>query len=345
MGGWELVSSHPLTCKVYGYKPKGVPRAMDVNSEMNKGNAVNVRKMIEQKKSSRNLNNLIEKVMPKLLFVIASISILTTVGILYTLLSETFEFFQRVPIVDFFTGTVLRPLSQDPQFGVLPLLTGTIISSVIAMFVAIPIGLMTAIFLSEYASDKVRRTLKPMLEILAGIPTIVYGFFAFTFVTPILRDIIPGLQATNILSPGIVMGIMIIPMVASLSEDAMSSVPRAMREGALALGATRLEVTGKVVIPAAISGIIASFVLGISRAIGETMIVTIASGSTKNFTFDITQSMQTMTAYIVEVTGGDAPAGSTIYYSLYAVAMTLFVFTFLMNLLARYISRRFREEY
>ncbi|MDV2885767.1 phosphate ABC transporter permease subunit PstC [Alkalihalophilus pseudofirmus] len=318
---------------------------MDVNSEMNKGNAVNVRRMIEQKKSSRNLNNLIEKVMPKLLFVIASISILTTVGILYTLLSETFEFFQRVPIVDFFTGTVLRPLSQDPQFGVLPLLTGTIISSVIAMFVAIPIGLMTAIFLSEYASDKVRRTLKPMLEILAGIPTIVYGFFAFTFVTPILRDIIPGLQATNILSPGIVMGIMIIPMVASLSEDAMSSVPRAMREGALALGATRLEVTGKVVIPAAISGIIASFVLGISRAIGETMIVTIASGSTKNFTFDITQSMQTMTAYIVEVTGGDAPAGSTIYYSLYAVAMTLFVFTFLMNLLARYISRRFREEY
>ncbi|WP_368506073.1 phosphate ABC transporter permease subunit PstC [Alkalihalophilus sp. As8PL] len=318
---------------------------MDVNSDMNKGNAVNVREMIEQKKSSRNVNNLIEKVMPKLLFVIASISILTTVGILYTLLSETFEFFQRVPIIDFFTGTVLRPLSQDPQFGVLPLLTGTIISSVIAMFVAIPIGLMTAIFLSEYASDKVRRTLKPMLEILAGIPTIVYGFFAFTFVTPILREIIPGLQATNILSPGIVMGIMIIPMVASLSEDAMSSVPRAMREGALALGATRLEVTGKVVIPAAISGIIASFVLGISRAIGETMIVTIASGSTKNFTFDITQSMQTMTAYIVEVTGGDAPAGSTIYYSLYAVAMTLFVFTFLMNLLARYISRRFREEY
>jgi phosphate transport system permease protein len=334
-----------LHVKVFGYKPEGVPRAMDVNSDVNKGNAVNVREMIEQKKSSKNVNNLIEKVMPKLLFVIASISILTTVGILYTLLSETFEFFQRVPIIDFFTGTVLKPLSQEPQFGVLPLLTGTIISSVIAMFVAIPIGLMTAIFLSEYASDKVRRTLKPMLEILAGIPTIVYGFFAFTFVTPILREIIPGLQATNILSPGIVMGVMIIPMVASLSEDAMSSVPRAMREGALALGATRLEVTGKVVIPAAISGIIASFVLGISRAIGETMIVTIASGSTKNFTFDITQSMQTMTAYIVEVTGGDAPAGSTIYYSLYAVAMTLFVFTFLMNLLARYISRRFREEY
>jgi phosphate transport system permease protein len=310
-----------------------------------KENAVNVRAMIEQKKGSRNVTTFLENVMPKFLLIIAMISILTTVGILFTLLSEALEFFKRVPINEFFTGTVLKPLSQNPQFGVLPLLNGTIISTVIAMFVAIPIGLMTAIYLSEYASDKVRRTVKPLLEILAGIPTIVYGFFAFTFVTPILRQFIPGLEPTNILSPGIVMGVMIIPMIASLSEDAMSSVPNAMREGALALGSTRFEVTKQVVIPAAISGIIASFVLGISRAIGETMIVTIASGSSKNFTFDITQSMQTMTAYIVEVTGGDAPAGSTIYYSLYAVAMTLFVFTLLMNLLARYISRRFREEY
>lgn len=318
---------------------------MEINSGVKKGNAVNVREMIEQKKKSRNITNAMETLMPKFLLMIAIISIFTTVGILFTLLTETFEFFKRVSILEFFGGTVLKPLSQNPEFGVLPLLTGTIISSLIAMFVAIPIGLMTAIYLSEYASDKVRRTLKPLLEVLAGIPTIVYGFFAFTFVTPILREFIPGLEPTNILSPGIVMGIMIIPMVASLSEDAMSSVPNAMREGALALGATRLEVTGRVVIPAAISGIIASFVLGISRAIGETMIVTIASGSSKNFTFDITQSMQTMTAYIVEVTGGDAPAGSTIYYSLYAVAMTLFVFTFMMNLLARYVSRRFREEY
>jgi phosphate transport system permease protein len=318
---------------------------METNSALNKGNAVNVREMIDEKKRKRNITNVLEKVMPKLLLAIATISILTTVGILFTLLTETVEFFRRVPFIDFFTGTVLKPLSQNPEFGVLPLLTGTIISSLIAMLVAIPIGLMTAIYLSEYASDKVRRTLKPMLEILAGIPTIVYGYFAFTFVTPILREFIPGLQATNILSPGIVMGIMIIPMVASLSEDAMSSVPNSMREGALALGSTKLEVTGKVIIPAAMSGIVASFVLGISRAIGETMIVTIASGSSKNFTFDITQSMQTMTAYIVEVTGGDAPAGSTIYYSLYAVAMTLFIFTFIMNLLARYISRRFREEY
>ncbi len=309
------------------------------------GKAVNVQQLIAEKKSSRSFLSVFEKLIPKLLLLIATISILTTIGIIFTLLTETFEFFRRVPLIDFFTGTVLRPLSQEPQFGVLPLIMGTLLSSVIAMLVAIPIGLMTAVFLSEYASDKVRRILKPMLEVLAGIPTIVYGFFAFTFVTPLLRSFIPGLELTNILSPGIVMGIMIIPMVASLSEDAMSSVPNSMREGALALGATKLEVTGRVIIPAATSGIIASFVLGISRAIGETMIVTIASGSSKNFTFDITQSMQTMTAYIVEVSSGDAPAGSTIYYSLYAVAMTLFVFTLVMNLLAQYISRRYREEY
>jgi phosphate transport system permease protein len=305
----------------------------------------NIRELIKEKKNAKNFSTYFEKVVPTLLLLIAIISILTTIGILFTLIRETIAFFREVPFLSFFTGTELKPLGENARFGVLPLLTGTLISSVIAMFVAIPIGLMSAIYLSEYASEKVRRTLKPVLEVLAGIPTIVYGFFAFTFVTPLLRSFIPGLEPTNILSPGIVMGIMIIPMVASLSEDAMSSVPNAMREGALALGATKLEVTWKVVIPAAISGIVASFVLGISRAIGETMIVTIASGSSKNFTFDITQSMQTMTAYIVEVTGGEAAAGTTLYFSLYAVAMTLFVFTLLMNLVAQYISRRFREEY
>src|SRR5699024_5794485 len=304
-----------------------------------------VREMIERNSSSKTVSRFMEKMMPVLLFLIATISVLTTIGILYTLLSEAIEFFKRVPIWDFFTGTVLKPLSQNPEFGVLPLINGTIVSTLIAMLVAGPIGLLSAIYLSEYASDKVRRVLKPLLEILAGIPTIVYGFFAFTFVTPLLRMIWPQVEATNIISPGLIMGVMIIPMIASLSEDAMSSVPNAMREGSLAMGATRLETTFKVVIPAAFSGIISSFVLGISRAIGETMIVTIASGSSKNFTFDITQSMQTMTAYIVEVSGGEAPAGSTIYYSLYAVALTLFVFTLIMNLLARYISRRFREEY
>ncbi|MGA5690203.1 phosphate ABC transporter permease subunit PstC [Cytobacillus pseudoceanisediminis] len=306
---------------------------------------LNVREIIQQKKNSRSVNNYTEKLIPKILFGIAAISVFTTIGIVLTLITETIAFFKDVPFIDFFTGTELKPLGENAVFGVLPLLTGTTISTMIAMLVAIPVGLMTAIFLSEYASEKTRKALKPLLEILAGIPTIVYGFFAFTFVTPLLRSFIPGLEPTNILSPGIVMGIMIIPMVASLSEDAMSSVPNAMREGALALGATKLEVTWKVVVPAAISGIIASFVLGISRAIGETMIVTIASGSSKNFTFDVTQSMQTMTAYIVEVTGGEAAAGTTLYYSLYAVAMTLFVFTLIMNLLAQYISRKFREEY
>ncbi|GAA0345624.1 phosphate ABC transporter permease subunit PstC [Bacillus carboniphilus] len=306
---------------------------------------VNVKEMIAKNKSSINTARIFEILVPKILLAIAFVSILTTAGILLTLIFETLAFFREVPIVEFFTGTDLKPLGENAQFGVLPLLTGTVISSVIAMTVAIPIGLMTAIYLSEYASEKARKVLKPILEVLAGIPTIVYGFFAFTFVTPLLRSIIPGLEPTNILSPGLVMGVMIIPMVASLSEDAMSSVPNSMREGALALGATKLEVTWKVVIPAAISGIIASFVLGISRAIGETMIVTIASGSSKNFTFDITESMQTMTAYIVEVASGEAAAGTTLYYSLYAVAMTLFVFTMIMNIIAQYISRRFREEY
>jgi len=306
---------------------------------------VNVRELIKKNKSSVSTGSIIEKLMPKILFLIAIISVLTTFGIVITLLTETIEFFKVVPFVEFFTGTVLKPLGDNAQFGILPLVSGTLISTAIAMVVAIPIGLMTAIYLSEYASDKVRKALKPILELLAGIPTIVYGFFALTFVTPLLRSFIPALEPTNILSPGLVMGIMIIPMVASLSEDAMSAVPNAMREGALGLGSTKLEVTFKVVIPAAISGIIASFVLGISRAIGETMIVTIASGSSKNFTFDVTQSMQTMTGYIVEVTGGDAPAGSTLYFSLYAVAMTLFVFTLIMNLIAQYVSRKFREEY
>ncbi|WP_066192959.1 MULTISPECIES: phosphate ABC transporter permease subunit PstC [Gracilibacillus] len=307
--------------------------------------AVSVREMIANNKRKKSLHNFNEKSIPVVLFLLASVTVLTTIGILYTLIIEAVHFFMEVPILDFFTGTELRPLSQNPEFGILPLLNGTLISSLIAILVAGPIGLMSAIYLSEYASTRVRKVLKPLLEVLAGIPTIVYGFFAFTFVTPLIRAIWPSVEATNILSPGLVMGVMIIPMIASLSEDAMTSVPNRIREGSLAMGTTRLETTFKVVIPAALSGIVASFVLSISRAIGETMIVTIASGSSKNFTFDLTQSMQTMTAYIVEVSGGEAPAGSTLHYSLYAVALTLFVFTLIMNLLAKYVSRRFREEY
>lgn len=304
---------------------------------------VSARELIQQNIANRK--NRLEKAVPVILFLAASISVLTTIGIVLTLIFDAALFFKEVSIFEFFGSADLAPLSPEPTFGILPLINATILSSLIAMCVAIPVGLTAAIYLSEYASDRVRKLVKPMMEVLAGIPTIVYGFFAYSFVTPLLTYIIPNLGAKNVLSPGIVMGIMIIPLVTSLSEDAMSSVPNSMRAGALALGSTKLEVTWKVIIPAAISGIIASFVLAISRAIGETMIVTIASGSSKNLTFDITQSMQTMTAYIVEFTSGDAGSGTVGYYSLYAVGLTLFVFTLVMNLIAQYISKKFREGY
>lgn len=304
-----------------------------------------VSQLIEEKRNKRKWLGTWEKSVPFLLFLLASISFITTISIIYVLVKESFNFFNVVSLKEFFTGTVLRPMSQDPKFGMLPLFVGTLTSTAIALAVAVPVGLLSAIYLSEYASKKVRDIFKPLLEVLAGIPTIVYGFFAFTFVTPLLQKIIPSLEATNILSPGLVMGVMIIPMVASLSEDAMKAVPQNLRDGALGLGSSKLEVTIKVVLPAALSGIIAAIVLAVSRAIGETMIVTIASGSSKNFTFDITSSMQTMTAYIVEVTGGDAPAGSTIYYSIYAVALMLFLFTLLMNMFAHYIGSKFRQKY
>lgn len=303
---------------------------------------ISVRRQIRENLGRRK--NHADQIMPRLFMLMASISIVTTFGILATLIFDAVKFFDAVSFVEFFS-TKLAPLAKDPSFGILPLINGTIFSSLIAMSVAIPIGLAAAMYLSEFASPKKRKVIKPVLELLAGIPTIVYGFFAYSFVTPLLMKLIPTLEAKNVLSPGIVMGIMIIPMVASLSEDAMRSVPNALREGAYGLGSTKLEVTTKVVLPAAISGIIASFVLAISRAIGETMIVAIASGSSKNFTFDITSSMQTMTGYIVEFTSGDAGSGTTGYYSLYAVGLILFLFTFVMNLLAQYISKKFREEY
>ncbi|KWW20472.1 MULTISPECIES: phosphate ABC transporter permease subunit PstC [Peribacillus] len=299
--------------------------------------------MILEKKSKKKIN--VEKIIPKLLFLMAAISVFTTIGIILTLIFETFIFFDRVSIVEFFTESKWLPFASVPSFGIMPLVVGTLKITVIAAVVAVPIGLATAIFLSEYASEKTRRIIKPILEVLAGIPTIVYGFFALTFVTPVLRDLFPSLDMFNALSPGIVVGIMIMPMVASLSEDALVSVPKSIREGAYALGATKLETTIKVVLPAAISGIVASIVLGLSRAIGETMIVSVAGGSTPSMNMDVTSSIQTMTAYIVQVSSGDAGYGTTIYYSIYAVGMTLFVFTLVMNLLAQFISRRFREEY
>ncbi len=309
------------------------------------GNGQSIQDMIAKSRNSKG-KKITEKLMPILLFIAALISVLTTIGIVFTLIFETFEFFQRVSITDYLFGTNWFPFSgNNPTFGVLPLILGTLKITVIAIIVAVPIGLAAAIYLSEYASDKARRTIKPILEVLAGVPTIVYGFFALTFVTPILQQLIPSLKIFNALSPGIVVGIMIIPMIASLSEDAMSSVPNSIREGALALGATKFEVAIKVVLPAALSGIISSIVLAVSRALGETMIVSLAGGATPTFNFDVTGSIQTMTAYIVQVSSGDAGYGTTIYYSIYAVGFTLFIFTLIMNLLAHYISKRFREEY
>lgn len=305
-------------------------------------NQTKVRELIQKRIKQKNY--LMDKIVPGFLLTMALISVLTTFGIILTLITDAFRFFAAVPISQILS-TDLAPLNANPRFGFLPLLVGTIATSLIAMLVAVPIGLAAAIYLSQFATERVRSVVKPMLEILAGIPTIVYGFFAYSFVTPLLMNLIPGLESKNALSPGLVMGIMIIPMIASLSEDAMNAVPEIMKEGALGLGSTKLEVAFKVVMPAAISGILASIVLGISRAIGETMIVTIASGSSKAFTLDITQSMQTMTSYIVEFTSGDAASGSTGYYSLYAVGLLLFLFTMVMNQIAHWISKKYREVY
>ncbi|WP_411712865.1 phosphate ABC transporter permease subunit PstC [Lentibacillus cibarius] len=300
---------------------------------------------MNEKKSNQHFLRILEKVAPAFFLLCAIISVLTTIGIILTLLVETITFFNRVSFTEFITGTEWWPFGENASYGILPLISGTLLIAVIAMIVALPIGLASAIYLSEFAPPKVRKVVKPILEVLAGVPTIVYGFFALTFVTPMLQLAIDDLPIFNALSPGIVVGIMIIPMIASLSEDAMSSVPDPMREGALALGSTRLEVALKVVVPAALSGIIGSFLLGISRAIGETMIVSVAAGSTPKLTTDVTESIQTMTGYIVQVTLGDASYGSTTYYSIYAVGITLFVFTLIMNLLSQYISSRFKEDY
>ena len=278
-------------------------------------------------------------------FACATISILTTAGILFTLIYQATSFFNEISIWEFLTGTRWTPILKPRSYGVLPLVSGTLLVTLIAALVALPTGLMTAIFLSEYAPDKLRRVVKPVLEVLAGIPTVVYGYFALTFVTPLLQTVFEGLIVFNALSAGLVMGVMIIPMVSSLSEDAMVAVPRNLREGAYALGATRYEVSMKIVVPAALSGIIAAFILAISRAIGETMLVTIAAGATPSLSFNPMESVQTMTAYIVQLSLGEAPVGSLEYNTIFAVGLVLFAMTFVMNLLGFWIVRRFRESY
>lgn len=303
----------------------------------------NVREMIHNK-SKVGLSKS-DKIMPIILATIAAISILTTIGIVITLLTETITFFTRVPMSKFFLETDWNPFSANPKYGIWALILGTLKITIIATIFAVPVGLGAAIYLSEYASKRTKKIIKPILEVLAGIPTIVYGFFALTLVTPILRAIFPSISSFNAISPGLVVGVMIIPMIASMSEDAMSSVPNKIREGALGLGSTKLEMITKVIIPAATSGIMASIVLAISRAIGETMIVSLAAGSSPTFDLNLTHSIQTMTAYIVQVSQGDATNGSDLYYSIYAVGFTLFIFTLIMNFISQWITKRFREEY
>ncbi|MEX0747294.1 MAG: phosphate ABC transporter permease subunit PstC [Rhodothermales bacterium] len=275
----------------------------------------------------------------------AMISVVTTVGIAAVLLLESVKFFAEVSVIEFISSTKWTPQFLDKNFGVLPLLSGTLLITVIAAVVALPIGLMSAIYIAEYAPFRLRRILKPGLELLAGIPTVVFGYFALTFVTPLLQPIIPGLSIYNALSAGIVVGIMIIPVIASLSEDAIRAVPRSLAEGAYALGATKVEVVMRVMVPGAVSGIVASFILGLSRAIGETMIVTLAAGATPKLTMDPTESIQTMTAYIVQVSLGDTPQGTIEYFSIFAVGLLLFLITLGMNFIANAIIHKYRERY
>mgnify|MGYP005843651583 FL=1 len=286
-----------------------------------------------------------KKIVVAVIFFFAFISVLTTFGIIGVLFQETILFFQQVSIIEFLTGTRWTPLFASKKFGVLPLVNGTILVAGGAMIVALPFGLLAAVYLSEYASLRVRAILKPFLEVLAGIPTVVYGYFALLFVTPILKSIFPQTQSFNGLSASIVMGFMILPTVASISEDALSAVPRSLREAAYALGATKAEVAMQVVIPAALSGIAAAFILAVSRAIGETMIVAIAAGQQPKMTLNPLESIETMTAYIVQVSLGDTPHQSIAYQTIFAVGMLLFLMTLVMNIISYFFTKRFREVY
>ncbi len=285
-----------------------------------------------------------ERIVIVFLTACAYLSIFTTFGIVVVLFEETLRFFLEVSPVEFLTSTRWAPPQGD--FGVLPLVYGTLVATIIAIAVALPIGLLTAIYLSEYAPSRLRRWLKPALEILAGVPTVVYGYFALTFITPLFRDsVFPGIESFNAISAGLIMGVMIIPTVASVSEDAIFAVPRSLREGAYALGATKRETATKVVLPAALSGIVAAVILGISRAIGETMIVTIAMGAQANWFGSPLEGMQAMTAYIVQVVGGETPRESVTYKSIFAVGSALFLMTLVLNLVSYWFVRRYRETY
>ncbi|HBO98187.1 MAG TPA: phosphate ABC transporter permease subunit PstC [Candidatus Omnitrophica bacterium] len=286
-----------------------------------------------------------EMLIERLLLCCSLLSVFTTAAIIYVLLSESIGFFKHVSIIDFLTDTQWTPMFTNKHFGILPLLCGTLVTTFIAIAVAVPLGLVSAVYLSEYATAKTRQIIKPLLEILAAVPTVVYGYFALLFVTPLLKQFIPGLSGFNALSAGLVMGIMIIPLVSSLSEDAMHAVPMGLREGAYALGSRKIQVAFKIVFPAALSGITAAVILAVSRAIGETMIVAIAAGQQPRFTMNPLVPIETITAYIVQISLGDTPHGTLEYSTIFVCGMTLFVLTFALNVVSFKLKRRFQEIY
>lgn len=291
------------------------------------------------------MRNWKEKLIEGLLLSAAAISVLTTLGIVYVLVSESFLFFQTVSLFDFLTDTQWTPLFDDAHFGIMVLISGTVVSSLVALLVAVPMGTIIAIYLSEFADSRVREVAKPILELLGGIPTIVFGYFALLVVTPILQFFFPELPGFSLLSAGLVMGIMIVPYIASLSEDAMRAVPMSMREGAYAMGSTKLYTAIHVVVPAAISGLAASYILAISRAVGETMILAVAAGMQPNLTWNPAEPAATITSYIVQVALGDLPHGSIGYQTIFAAGLTLLLITLMFNILGQWLRAKYRESY
>jgi phosphate transport system permease protein len=300
---------------------------------------------VSDRLARRMSRNLRERVIESILFLAALVSVATTVAIVLVLLTESFLFFSKVSLWDFLTDTQWTPLFANPHYGILPLISGTFVSSFVALAVAIPLGTIIAIYLSEFAPHTVREVAKPCLEMLGGVPTIVYGYFALLFVTPLLQKFFPSLPGFNLLSAGLVMGIMIIPYISSVSEDAMRAVPMSLREGSYAMGATRFQTAIRVVTPAAFSGIAAAYILGISRAVGETMILAVAAGTQPNLTWDPTESAATITAYIVQVALGDLPHGSIAYQTIFAAGLALCLITLTFNVIGHLLRKRFRQIY
>lgn len=292
-----------------------------------------------------NLKKTGEIIIEKILAFSGLVTILTTFGIIWVLVSESWGFFAMVPLDDFLFDTEWTPLFTEKRYGILPLLSGTFLTTAIAILTAVPIGIIIAVYLSEYANRGFRKTIKPVLELLAAVPTVVYGFFALTVVTPFLQTFIPGLGSFNALSAGIVMGIMIIPVISSLSEDALYAVPKSLREASYGMGATRFQTSFKVVVPAASSGILVSIILGVARAVGETMVVAIAAGQQPNLTLDPREAVETITAYIVQVSLGDVQHGSLEYKTIFAAGITLFIFTFLLNNVSFWLKKKYQEKY